>query len=66
MLLQHQGDESAWLIYVTIGNLDRATHRKQTVPRSVLLGFLPVTSETVDDSKARVYHASMELILKRT
>ena len=65
MLSQHQGDESAWPIYVTIGNLDRATRRKQTVPGSVLLGFLPVTSETVDDSKARVYHAAMELILKR-
>ena len=65
MLSQHQGDQSAWPIYVTIGNLDQATRRKQTVPGSVLLGFLPVTSETVDDSKARVYHAAMELILKR-
>jgi hypothetical protein len=65
MLTQHHGDESAWPIYVTIGNLDRATRRKQTVPGSVLLGFLPITSETVDDSKARVYHAAMELILKR-
>jgi hypothetical protein len=65
MLSQHHGDESAWPIYVTIGNLDRATRRKQTVPGSVLLGFLPVTSETADDSKARVYHAAMELILER-
>ena len=65
MLSQHQGDVSAWPIYVTIGNLDQATRRKQTVPGSVLLGFLPVTSETVDDSKAHVYHAAMELILKR-
>ena len=65
MLTQHHGDESAWPIYITIGNLDRATRRKQTVPGSVLLGFLPVTSEVADDSKARVYHAAMELILKR-
>ena len=65
MLSLHHGDESAWPIYVTIGNLDRGTRRNQTVPGSVLLGFLPVTSEMADDSKARVYHAAMELILKR-
>jgi hypothetical protein len=66
MLTQHHGDESAWPIYLTIGNLDRATRRKQTVPGSILLGFLPVTTEAADDSKAHVYHAVMEMILKRT
>ena len=65
MLSLHHGDQSAWPIYITIGNLDRKTRRSQKVPGSVLLGFLPITSETVDDSKARVYHAVMELILKR-
>jgi hypothetical protein len=65
MLSLHHGDQSAWPIYVTIGNLNRKTRRKQTVPGSVLLGFLPITSETADDSKARIYHAAMELILKR-
>jgi hypothetical protein len=65
MLTEHHGDESAWPVYLTIGNLDRETRRKQTVPGSMLLGFLPVTSEVVDDSKANVYHAAMELILKR-
>ena len=65
MLSLHHGDQSAWPIYITIGNLNRKTRRKQTVPGSILLGFLPITSETADDSKARVYHAAMELILKR-
>jgi len=65
MLSLHHGDQSAWPIYITIGNLNRKTRRKQTVPGSVLLGFLPITSETANDSKARVYHAAMELILKR-
>jgi hypothetical protein len=65
MLTQHHGDESAWPIYLTISNLDRATCRKQTVPGSVLLGFLSVTSEAADDSKAHVYYAVMEMILKR-
>ena len=65
MLSLHHGDQSVWPIYITIGNLDRKTRRKQTVPGSILLGFLPITSETVDESKALVYHAAMELILKR-
>ena len=65
MLSLHHGDQSAWPIYITIGNLDRKTRRSQKVTGSVLLGFLPITSETVDDSKARVYYAAMELILKR-
>ncbi len=65
MLSLHHGDQSAWPIYITIGNLDRKTRHRQTVPGSVLLGFLPITSETAENSKARVYHAAMELILKR-
>ena len=64
MLTQHYSDESAQPIYLTIGNLDRATRCKQTMPRSVLLGFLPVTLEAADDSKAHVYYAVMEMILK--
>ena len=65
MLSLHHGDQSVWPIYITIGNLDRKTRRKQTVPGSILLGFLPITSETADESKAHVYHTAMELILKR-
>ena len=65
MLSLHHGNQSAWPIYITIGNLDPKTHRKQTVPGSVLLGFLPITLEIVDDSKSRVYHTVIELILKR-
>jgi Plavaka transposase len=65
MLSLHHGDQSVWPIYITIGNLDRKTRRNQTVPGSILLGFLPITSETADESKAHVYHAAMELILKR-
>jgi hypothetical protein len=40
-------------------------HCKQTVLRSMLLRFLPVTLEVADDSKAYVYYAAIELILKR-
>jgi hypothetical protein len=65
MLSLHHGDQSVWPIYITIGNLDRKTRRNQTVPGSILLGFLPITSETADESKAHIYHVAMELILKR-
>ena len=65
MLSLHHGDQSVWPIYITIGNLDQKTRRNQTVPRSILLEFLPITSEIADESKAHVYHAAMELILKR-
>ena len=65
MLSLHHGDQLVWLIYITIGNLDRKTRRNQTVPGSILLGFLPITSEIADESKTHVYHAAMELILKR-
>jgi Plavaka transposase len=64
MLSLHHGDQSAWPIYVTIGNLDRQTRHSQMVPGSVLLGFLPITSEIADESKSHVYHAAMGLILK--
>jgi hypothetical protein len=51
MLLLYHGDQSVWPIYITIGNLDRKTRRKQTVPGSILLEFLPITSETADERR---------------
>ena len=52
MLSLHYGDQAAWPVYITIGNLDRRTCRKQTVPGLILLGFLPITSETAENSRA--------------
>jgi hypothetical protein len=65
MLSLYHGNQSAWPIYVTIGNLDCKTCHGQTVPGSVLLGFLPINPEMADERKARVYHVAMELVLKR-
>ncbi|KAI9840208.1 MAG: hypothetical protein M1837_001836 [Sclerophora amabilis] len=64
MLTQHHGDESAWPVYLTIGNLDRTTRRKQTRPGTVLLGFLPIVSEKEEGLKSEVYHTAMGIILK--
>ncbi|KAI9750296.1 MAG: hypothetical protein M4579_006529 [Chaenotheca gracillima] len=64
MLTQHHGDQSVWPVYLSIGNLDRATRRKQTRPGTVLLGFIPIVHEKEEGLKSEVYHAAMEIMLK--
>lgn len=44
-LTQHHGDKSTHPVYVTIGNLDKATRRSQQRPSKVLLGFLPIVDK---------------------
>jgi hypothetical protein len=72
MLTQHHGDESAWPVYITIGNLDRATRRNQSSTGTMLLGFIPVLSGVRDKAldkeesiKAHIYHAAMRIMLER-
>ena len=65
MLSQHHGDVSVWPVYLTIGNLNSATRRKQTVPGSILIGLIPVTKNQSKEEKCEIYHRSMDLILQR-
>jgi hypothetical protein len=67
IMTQHHGDEACWPVYMTIGNLNAATRRKQTVPGSVMLAQLPILKENTnkDDIKAHAYHTAMEIILQR-
>ena len=44
-LTQHHGDQLAWPVYLTIGNLDRKTRRQPNRPGIVLLGFIPIVKE---------------------
>lgn len=61
------GDEAAWPVYITLGNLDRATRRSQHEPGTMLLGFIPII-KGVDDSsrqlKSHVYHKAIGIMLR--
>ena len=68
VLTQHHGDLSVWPVYLTVGNLDKATRMSQTRPGFVLLGIIPVVkigTEYAEYLKHKVYHTAMGLILKR-
>jgi hypothetical protein len=64
-MTQYYGDETYWPLYISIGNIDRATRQKQTVPSSVILGQLSITKElnNKDDIKSHIYHLAIERIL---
>lgn len=60
------GDQSAWPVYMTIGNLDRETRRAQKRPAVILLGLIPIPRGKADASvKSDIYHTAMELMLQR-
>ena len=66
-LTQLHGDQSAWPVYITIGNLDRQTRRAQKRPAVILLGLIPIPRGKADASaKADIYHEAMGLMLQRT
>jgi len=64
---------STWPVYVTIGNLSHEIRRAQVVLSILLLGFILVVKKVtrntfqkeVRDIKAKIYHESIRLILKR-
>ena len=64
-LTQHRGDLKSWPVYMTIGNLLRATRRNQKRPGLILIGFLPILGRDDSDLKAQVWHQALDTIFER-
>ena len=67
------GDQTLWLVYISIGNLDAKTRQSQKWPRILLLGSIPIIHERSEDVKnrdkdfkAKIYHMALKTILQYT
>jgi hypothetical protein len=69
-LTRFSGDKFAWPVYITVGNIDKATRRKPSENAVILLGYLPVTKLAgileSDRSTAQyqLFHECMKVLLK--
>ncbi|KAI0349104.1 hypothetical protein OH77DRAFT_1465723 [Trametes cingulata] len=65
-----RGDQVAWPVYLTIGNISKSLRRKQSAYATLLLGYLPVSKGEafMDASRSealyRLFHHCMQAILE--
>ncbi|KAK6971867.1 hypothetical protein R3P38DRAFT_3241554 [Favolaschia claudopus] len=69
-LTRFSGDQQAWPVYLTIGNIDKETRRSASSYATILLGYIPVSKFAIVDEKERssithqFFHNSMRAILE--
>ncbi|KEP46797.1 hypothetical protein V565_181170 [Rhizoctonia solani 123E] len=69
-LTNFSGGKSAWPVYISIGNIPKAIRAKISTYSTLLLAYLPVPkfdcfpAKERGDQKARLFHESMEVILR--
>lgn len=71
-LSQFRGDQTAWPVYLSIGNIPKTTRRQVSAHAMVLIGYIPVSKlgcfSTAGDARRyagyRLYHHCMRLLLE--
>ncbi|KAJ6552943.1 hypothetical protein B0H19DRAFT_1210996 [Mycena capillaripes] len=70
MLSNFRGDNSAWPVYLTIGNIGKETRRQVSARATVLIGYLPIpkfdcfSKNTRSLAKYRLFHQCMKVIMQ--
>ncbi|KAF7344345.1 hypothetical protein MSAN_01915500 [Mycena sanguinolenta] len=69
-LTRFSGDQQAWPVYITVGNIDMETRRAPSSHATILLGYIPVTKLEIFEKKRRsgiahqLFHNCMAHILE--
>ncbi|KAJ7875486.1 hypothetical protein B0H14DRAFT_3083210 [Mycena olivaceomarginata] len=69
-LTRFSGDQQAWPVYLTIGNIDKSTCRHPSMHATVLLGYIPVAKLEIFSKKKRsavgyqLFHDCMRRMLQ--